>query len=218
MIIQKQGYKLDVDVGKTKEYYQTHLLCDCSFCRNFYVQAEKALPRLNVFLSELGVDISRPDEMGWDTTDGGVDYMFVSYTVNGKLIEYDKYEIDIKDNDLFLNIVIGDNYIPNEQKTDYFVVTIYGIKLPWVLNEPFIESVSAKETVANKVMSKYSEHHCVLIKKYRTLFHCVWLLEEDGNKFRINVGEALYSKIEIGARLTIGKIGKRLMNIRPGFK
>ena len=45
------------------------------------------------------------------------------------------------DGGLFLNIVIDNWNVPNEQKTDkYFTVTIYGIDFPWVLDEPFPEN------------------------------------------------------------------------------
>ncbi len=217
MIIQKQDCKMDVDIEKTKEYYQSHSLCSCPCCRNFYAQAEKVLSRLSEFLSELGVDISRPEEMGSDTVEDKVDYFFVAYTVIGKILEHDKYEIDIQEGDLFLNIVIGDHYIPNEQKSDYFVVTVYGIKLPWVLDEVFPESELINDAIANRALSRYSEHHCVLIKKYRTLFHYVWLLDDGGKKLRVNVGKALYDEKQIGTKLTIGRIGRRLINIRVGF-
>ena len=70
-------------------------------------------------------------------------------------MELDKYEIDINDGGLFLNVVIGDDYIPNEQKTDYFVVTVYNICLPWVLNEPFPESVPIKNGFFNKIKSLF---------------------------------------------------------------
>ena len=66
-------------------------------------------------------------------------------------------------------------------------------------------------------MNKYSDHHCILIKKYRTLFHYVWVLEENGQEFKVYVGRALYFHIEIGTQLTIGKIGRKLINIRSGF-
>lgn len=36
-----------------------------------------------------------------------------------------------------MNIVINNDYIPNEQKDEYFVISVYGIKLAWVLDEPF---------------------------------------------------------------------------------
>ena len=92
MIIQKQDCKMDVDVDKTIAYYREHSLCDCPACRNFYTQAATALPRLNAFLSELGVDISRPDESASDASDETVDYFFVAYTASGKVLEYDKYQ------------------------------------------------------------------------------------------------------------------------------
>ena len=143
MIVQKQDCKMDVDVDKTIEYYREHSLCDCSGCRNFYAQVKIALPKLEEFFSELGVDISRPDESAWgDLLDDKLDYYFVAYTVSGKVLEYDKHEIDLQDGELFLNIVIDDNYIPNEQKDEYFVISVYGIKLPWVLDEPFPDAVS----------------------------------------------------------------------------
>ena len=145
MIIQKQDCKMDVDVDKTMQYYREHSLCDCPACRNFYAQVGSVFPRLKTFLSELGVDISRPGETGWDITDGIVDYHFVAYTVNGKILEYDKYEIDMRDGNLFLSIVIDDRYIPNEQKDECFVVTVYGIRLPWVLEE----KISEEKTVKN---------------------------------------------------------------------
>ncbi len=137
MLIQKQDCKMDVDVDKTIEYYREHSLCDCPACRNFYKQAATALPKLKEFLSEFGVDISRPDESGFDASDYAVDYFFVAYTVSGKISEYDKYEIDLQDGELFLNIIINNGYIPNEQKDEYFVISVYGIKLAWVLDEPF---------------------------------------------------------------------------------
>ena len=37
-------YTFFVDVEKTREYYETHSLCDCASCRNFYAQASEKLP------------------------------------------------------------------------------------------------------------------------------------------------------------------------------
>jgi len=74
-----------------------------------------------------------------------------------------------------------------------------------------------KDEKVNDYMNKYSDHHCTLTKKYRTLFHYVWVLEENGQEFKVYVGKALYFHIELGTQLTIGKIGRKLLNIRPGF-
>ena len=146
MIIQKEGYVLDVDIEATRQYSENHSLCDCNEDRNLYAQIQEKFPKLTTFLAELGLLIDRPDETGSCAMDGYIDYHFVSYTVIGNILESDKYEIDMFDGELFLNIVIDNWYVPNEQKTDrYFIVTVYGIDLPWVLDEPFPESATPKK-------------------------------------------------------------------------
>ncbi len=142
MIIRKEGYILDVDIEETLKYSKEHSLCDCNEDRNLYAQIRGKFPKLTVFLAELGLLIDRPDETGSCVVEDYIDYHFVSYTVIGDILESDKYEIDMFDGELALHIVIDNWYVPNEQKTDqYFAVTVYGIDLPWVLDEPFPESV-----------------------------------------------------------------------------
>ena len=144
MIIRKHGYVLDVDIEGTLKYSQKHNICGCDADRNLYAQIADKFPKLKEFLAELGLLIERPDETGSCAVEDYIDYHFVSYTVIGKILESDKYEIDIFDGGLFLNIVIDNWYVPNEQKTDeYFTVTIYGIYLPWVLDEPFPECITS---------------------------------------------------------------------------
>ena len=157
MLIKKQDCTMDIDIKKTKEYYQTHSLCDCPCCRNYYAQVKQRFQLVDELLSDFGVSIECPDELGSVELQDEIQYIFASYTVCGKILELDKYEIDINDGGLFLNIVIGDYYIPNEQKTDYFVVTIHNINLPWVLNEPFPTSVPYKNSFFNKIKSLFSK-------------------------------------------------------------
>lgn len=138
MIIQNDGYILDVDIEATRRYSQEHLICDCDEDRNLYAQIREKFTKLTSFLAELGLLIDRPDETGSCVVDDYIDYQYVSYTVVGNILQFGKYEIDMFDGGLFCNIVIDNRYIPNEQKTDsYFTVTVYGIDLPWVLDEPF---------------------------------------------------------------------------------
>ncbi len=159
MIIRKHGYTLDVDVEDTLKYSKEHVLCDCDEDRNLYTQIAEKFPKLKEFLAELGLLIERPDETGSCAAEDYIDYHFVSYTVIGKILESDKYEIDMFDGGLFLNIVIDNWYVPNEQKSDkYFTVTIYGIDLPWVLDEPF-----PKSSVHGKKIS--------LFERIKKLFH-----------------------------------------------
>ena len=216
MILVKQNCKMDVDVEKTSEYYRSLALCDCPCCRNFHAQVGYALPTLKEFLSELGADLCRPDELGFSTEHGMISYHFAAYTVCGRIMELDKSELDINDNGLRLNIDIDNRYVPNSQKDEYFVIWVYGIMLPWVLNEPNPELEEVKNTRADKIMSRYSVHRCVLVKKYRTPFHYVLLLDDHGKRFRVNAGKALYDLRKVGEKLTVGRIGRRLINIRPG--
>ena len=116
MIILKDGYVLDVDVEGTLEYSKEHSLCDCNEDRNLYAQIQGKFPKLSAFLAELGLLIDRPDETGSCAVNDYIDYHFISYTVIGNILESDKYEIDMFDGGLFLNIVIDNWYIPNEQK------------------------------------------------------------------------------------------------------
>jgi hypothetical protein len=138
MIIQKENYVLDVDLEASKTYSKTHSLCDYSEDRNFYAQAKDTFPALASFLADFGILIERPDEISSAAVDNEINYHFISYTVVGKVLEFNKYEIDLFDGGLFLNIVIDNLSVPNEQRTsDYFTITVYNVRLPWVLNEPF---------------------------------------------------------------------------------
>ena len=77
--------------------------------------------------------------------------------------------------------------------------------------------MKVNERSIDNCLKKYSEHHCILIKKYRGLFCYVWILDDNGKLFRINVGKALYYESRIGSKFTIGRIGRKLINIRCGF-
>lgn len=134
-IIQKDEYIFSVDTKKTQEYYKTHSICDCAWCCNYYAQIKNKFPKLNDFLSEFGVDISRPDQIMSVEMVDYIDYINVDYTVCGNVISMGEYEIDIYDN-LFLSIIITNGFAtPNEQSGDYFTISVMQIKLPWVLDD-----------------------------------------------------------------------------------
>lgn len=135
--IQKDEYIFSVDIEKTKEYYKSHSLCNCIYCRNFYAQIEGKFPKLADFLNEFGVDISRPDEIFSVEMDNYIDYISIDYTVCGNVKTMGKFEIDIQDN-LFLSLVVTDGSVsPNEQIGEYFTISVMSMELPRVLDEPF---------------------------------------------------------------------------------
>ena len=152
--IKKDDYIFEVDIEKTTEYYKTHSLCECDDCKNYYAQIKGMFPKLDAFLSEFGIDVSKPDEILSVETDNSVEYINVDYTVCGKIINTKQYEIDIHDN-LFLNLVISDGFVsPNEQTGDYFTISVCNIKLPWVLDTPFPEPVNITTTESKKSFFK----------------------------------------------------------------
>lgn len=154
--IQKDEYVFSVDVEKTQEHYKTHSICNCGHCRNYYAQIKNKLPKLDNFLSEFGVDISKPDEIMSYEMDNYIDYVTVDYTVCGNIKSMGEYEIDIYDN-LFLSIIITNGYSsPDEQTGEYFTISVMQIELPWVLDEPL------QKPIPKKAVSK--------VKKFWELF------------------------------------------------
>ena len=137
MEINIQGNVFDIEFEKTKEYYQTHSLCDCPNCRNFYLQVSDRLPLLTSFLVDFGVSVDRPDELASIELNHEIQYLFAAYTVCGKIRDCINKKIQLQEDGLCLDIVFDDHYIPNEQSGEYFVIGIYNITLLWRLDEPF---------------------------------------------------------------------------------
>ncbi len=153
-IIKKDGYVFSVYPEQTEEYYKTHSLCDCGYCRNYYAQIKDKLPKLDAFLTCFGVDISKPDEAMSVETDNHITYFCVDYTVCGSVESMGEYEIDIHDN-LFLSIVITDGFAsPNEQPGEYFTISVMNIELPWVLDEPFPGPTKKKTKRISEIFRK----------------------------------------------------------------
>ena len=151
--IQKCGYVFLVDRDKTSEYYAAHSICDCDGCQNFYRQIKGQFSELERFLTELGVDISRPDNIMWYDADNCIGYN-PCYTVTGNIKAFGEYEIDFG----YLNAVFyqGDDPthdIPNEQTEPYFVIEIFNITLPWVIDAPF-PSTSIKKNFIVRLIDK----------------------------------------------------------------
>ncbi len=36
-IIKKDEYVFNTHIEKTQKYYETHSVCDCAYCRNYYI-------------------------------------------------------------------------------------------------------------------------------------------------------------------------------------
>ena len=160
--IQKDDYRFQVDIDKTITYYQSHTLCDCDYCKNFYPQIKETLPKLAEFLSRFGVDVSKPDEIMSMESEDEILYINVDYTVCGNVISMGEYEIDIQDRQ-FLSLVITDGFVsPNQQTAEYFTISVFNIALPWVLDQPFPTAVPCKAT---SPLKRIFQKICKPIKK-----------------------------------------------------
>ena len=142
--IQKEDYLFEAAVEKTADYYRTHSLCECDCCMNFYAQISGKFPKLESFLSDFGIDISKPDEITGVELDNTVQYISVDYTVCGKVAAMGQKMIDIHDGQL-ISLVITDGFAsPNEQTSEYFTISINNLEFPWVLDKPFPEPIRCK--------------------------------------------------------------------------
>jgi len=131
-----------VDTEQTQRYYES--LCDCGYCRNYYAQIKGKLPKLDAFLRGFGGDMAKPDEISSVETDDSIDYIRVDYTVCGSVQVMGQGTIHIEDA-LLLETAITDGFAsPNEQTGTYFTISVMGIELPWVLDEPFPKSMKSR--------------------------------------------------------------------------
>ena len=140
--ITKDEYLFDVDLESTKAYYRSHSLCECDNCTYFYKRIKGMFPKLEDFLSEFGVDVSRPDEIFSAEAEDSVEYLNVDYTVCGNVRTMGQYEIDFYDH-LFLSVVVTEGFAcPNEQTGPYFTLSVVGITLPGVPDKSPLKSES----------------------------------------------------------------------------
>ena len=89
MIIEKYDWKFNVDLQKTQSIYGNRVKSE--------IDAQSQVPELVNFLSELGIDIEKPDKYNLDLSD-------VVYTFIGSAESETNYEIIcMENNDLFLS-------------------------------------------------------------------------------------------------------------------
>lgn len=71
-----------------------------------------------------------------------------------------------------------------------------------------------------KALDKYKEIRGTLTKKTRFLGKYVFTVSDVDDTAKVYVGKGLYNDklYVIGAKLTVGHIGRKLINIRPGIQ
>ena len=65
-------------------------------------------------------------------------------------------------------------------------------------------------------ISRYSEHRGKLIRKYKNFIgQYIFVLKNEKECVSVCVGKGLFDFYEIGEMLIVGKIGRKVINIRP---
>ncbi len=147
MFIDINDFNIEVDTKTTSAYYEKNTVCDCLVCQNFH-RLIKDNKLLFDFLSPLGIKISKPDEIFWwdENAQAQTVHYNPTYTVNGNLNGCDEIKITLGE----MNVRIYKGNIPNENTEPYFVIEIYGVILPWKMDELFNEVFSIKKHNAIK--------------------------------------------------------------------
>ena len=121
-----------VDIEKTKQYYssfQPEDLCDCSYCKNYYIQIKAEYPEVAAYLSSLGIDVEKPFETGPLEPDesGNLEYCSCQYIVFGSCpITYTRRISGV-------TFRIASSYPDTGIKEAHFVLELYPIKLKMIL-------------------------------------------------------------------------------------
>ncbi len=127
------GTEFTFDVEKTREYYKSNEVCDCADCLLFRRTVRDLYPELAEYLARFGIDIARPDETGPVDLEESILYYFVGYTVCGSAPERADEEISIAADGKTLKLTLGTGFqFPNNQKEEYFSLTVYDLYLPRV--------------------------------------------------------------------------------------
>ena len=138
MIIELFDWKFEVDVERTMARSQLEAAehCNCAYCRNFYATVDKENPELRYFLAEFGVEIEAPDVLY--PYDIGEEMCYEGeYVVFGRILIQGS-----------AGITVGGAYIyPTIESTHsveqpHFVLSMQGLELPWMLDEPLQDVVS----------------------------------------------------------------------------
>ena len=129
--LKRGGNVFRVDIEQTKAYYQNNTVCECEDCQYLHANIRGRFPELEAFLAEFGLDITNFDEAGLPVElDGKYLYTFVGYTVCGAIRNLAEPDMELPNTD-GLRIGVDRGFaFPNDQKGDYFSLSVLDVSLP----------------------------------------------------------------------------------------
>lgn len=141
--IKEQDWTFVVNEKETKKYYENlSSTCQCAYCRNFKKAYLQMPTSVRIFLEQFAIDVSSPEEITWfhSENNGMTDYILY-YPVKGEAFSETGYELDFQGENSFVSITVqsleeGPNF---EMKSSGLCLQVFGISLPWMLEEPMPE-------------------------------------------------------------------------------
>lgn len=144
---------MQIDIQKTKEYYQSNLkVCNCDACQNYIKSVAEAYPELITYLKSIGIDYKKPFETFWleNRKNQTIYYEGIQYIVFG---EWNK---DFMFEKAGHRISCASNH-PTTSITDkHFVIDIDDIVLKWSLEKNFEEvfPFEKKQSLLSKIFKR----------------------------------------------------------------
>ena len=154
MVFDFSKFVLDVDVGKTRKYYDTaHYvseLCSCDGCRNFEKVIDSLSPKVISFFSQLGIDMKKIREVYVNCANADNSIFYGGfYHVCGKLVEGESAWVSVSSIEKHWEeektFSITDDFKVSFQEECYMLETNFPLPsiqleisadIPWVLAEP----------------------------------------------------------------------------------
>lgn len=142
--LQLEKWLLEVDVGRTREYYkQDQELCNCVDCKNYREACTQMDPQITQLFNELGIEPTKPDLLSeFGETKDGLHLYIGHYYLAASLIE-GKYCLDsdwTSENTATLgNFTFGFAEADPSEKDDLPMPGLwleFESKIPWVLHDP----------------------------------------------------------------------------------
>lgn len=192
---------MNINVEKTKEYYQNDVPCNCLDCRNFFLQIETKYPNLCDYFRSIGVDPKKPLELIPINEGNQLIYLECMYVVIGECQENEIVEMDgIKVTKL------QEGYPIVDTKEEYFVVNFGPISLPNLLYHNIEGTKKKKKSnqsfVYESPLSKKDLYQRIIERKHA---NCV----QNGEDYLIDIkNDLIWIGIEKGGHSGWWYVGK----------
>lgn len=121
-----------MNIEETRQYYQSlpaEALCDCAYCRNYYLQISEKYLRIASYLDSIGVDSAKPFETSPLEPDENqmLEYCACQYIVFGRCSNDYRHQID------GVELRIAQSHPSIGIPQEHFVLELFPVKLPVIL-------------------------------------------------------------------------------------